>query len=292
MNHSITMLFDFTRVSLAQLLRKIAHLARGSACCVLESRTAEDLKIGKRGRPSRTTCSVNWTWRRIFPPSWGWSWGAQPLFWSTCGQLCSVKTGWLFHGFPSGDRGTWQMIHCICSGCFWIQSDLRIEVGMSCWSHKLKAGCAACSCSGLSGWCLKRVGMFPLLGYAIVLSCSERLAHALQALQGRRRSTGSVSQQLRRTFRVEVPGDCVAWFFAGSGVLWCIQWIEGNSFTINQGVFAKRERGFRFQFSGTNPLMEQHAMVMGLGIALESWLWLVAMMLWCERYFKCLQPAP
>lgn len=167
MNHSITMLFDFTRVSLAQLLRKIAHLARGSACCVLESRTAEDLKIGKRGRPSRTTCSVNWTWRRIFPPSWGWSWGAQPLFWSTCGQLCSVKTGWLFHGFPSGDRGTWQMIHCICSGCFWIQSDLRIEVGMSCWSHKLKAGCAACSCSGLSGWCLKRVGMFPLLFWTI-----------------------------------------------------------------------------------------------------------------------------
>ena len=85
--------------------------------------------------------------------------------------------------------------------------------------------------------------MFPLLGYAIVLSCSERLAHALQALQGRRRSTGSVSQQLRRTFRVEVPGDCVAWFFAGSGVLWCIQWIEGNSFTINQGVFAKRGAG-------------------------------------------------
>jgi hypothetical protein len=57
------------------------------------------------------------------------------------------------------------------------------------------------------------------------------------------------------------------------------QWIEGNSFTINQGVLAKREGGFRFQFSGTNPLMEQHTIVMGLGIALESWLWLVAMML-------------
>ena len=48
-----------------------------------------------------------------------------------------------------------------------------------------------------------------------VVLFKKRLAHALQ---GRRRSTGSVSQQLRRTFGVEVPGDCVAWFFAGSGV--------------------------------------------------------------------------